>query len=241
VSQPPSILPLRFRNVSLRAGDDLLIDALSLDIDAGPRTVIMGPNGAGKSLFLRLAHGLIRPTQGEVSWRGRDGLGPTRGQAMVFSRPVMLRRSARANIELALALSGRPTSEATDRTDTALALTGLEALAGRQATSLSTGEQQRLALARAWALSPQVLLLDEPTSNLDPAAAHAVENLIRQFSESGMKVIMTTHDLIQARRLGEDILLLHHGRLVERAAADAFFSAPQSDVARAFVTGTLTW
>lgn len=230
-----SILPLVFEDVSLTADGRALVEGLSLTIGAGDRTVIMGPNGAGKSLFLRLAHGLIPPGQGQVRWGG-TAAGAGR-QAMVFSRPVVLRRSVRANIALALRLAGK---QAGSRVDAALSLTGLETLAGRQAPSLSTGEQQRLALARAWALGPEVLFLDEPTSNLDPAAAHAVESLITRFSEDGMKIIMTTHDLGQARRLGQDILLLHHGRLVERGGAD-LLDAPETDVGRAFVAGELTW
>ncbi len=237
----PPILPLAFEDVALAVGDKQLIDSLTFSIDAGPRTVILGPNGAGKSLVLRLAHGLIQPTAGQVRWRGPGKAEMPGARGMVFSRPVLLRRSAASNIRFALNLAGIRGAEADARTADALDLTGLGGFAGRAAGSLSTGEQQRLAIARAWAPAPQVLMLDEPTANLDPAAADAVEQIIRDIGAAGAKVIMTTHDLGLARRLGEDILLLHHGRLVERAAADHLFDRPSTDVARDFLAGRLTW
>ena len=232
------LLPLVFDEVVVAAGAARLIDGLSFTIEAGARTVILGPNGAGKSLLLRLAHGLVQPTAGQVRWR-TDAAPGMRG--MVFSRPVMLRRSAAGNIHYALSLAGVRGNQAEDRVAAALNLTGLGKLAGRAAQTLSTGEQQRLAIARAWAPAPQVLLLDEPTANLDPAAADAIEKIIHDIAAEGVKIIMTTHDLGLARRLGEDILLLHHGTLVERAPAERLFDAPESDVARDFLAGRLTW
>ena len=237
----PSILPLRLDGVSLDAGGKRLIDDVSLRLAAGPRTVILGPNGAGKSLLMRLCHGLIAPSAGRIVWDGPDAPRARKRQAMVFQRPVMLRRSALANVVYALKVQGTPRGERAGRAMAALTRTGLAALAGQPAHSLSGGEQQRLALARAWATAPEVLFLDEPTASLDPAATRAVEDIIGQMHEAGTKVVMTTHDLGQARRLADEILFLHRGRLIEHGPAEAFFTQPRTPEAAAFLEGDLTW
>jgi tungstate transport system ATP-binding protein len=237
----PSILPLRLDSVCYEVPGRRLIDGLSFTIEAGGRTVILGPNGAGKSLTLRLCHGLIRPTAGRVEWLGPGSDRYLRRQAMVFQRPLMLRRSTRANLTHALALAGRPRSERDDLAMAALRRFGLEALADSPARVLSGGEQQRVAMARAWALRPQILFLDEPCASLDPAATAAIEDMIRAFHSEGITVVMTTHDMGQARRLADDVLFLHGGRLVERTPADTFFDAPQTEIATAFVRGELLW
>ncbi len=234
-----SILPGGLQSVTFEIGGQRLIDDLDLIFDKGPLTIILGPNGAGKSLTLRLAHGLLTPTGGRVLWKG--GGNARHRQAMVFQRPVLLRRSAVGNIDLALKLRGVPPAEREKRRQKVMVLTGLSELAERQARVLSVGEQQRLALARAWAIRPEVLFLDEPTANLDPTATRAVETIVTAIHESGAKVIMTTHDLAQARRLAEEVVFLHRGRLVERAPAEQFFEAPKTPLARAFLDGELIW
>jgi tungstate transport system ATP-binding protein len=236
-----SILSLRLDDVGYSAGGKELIEHVSFEIAAGPRTVMLGPNGAGKSLILRLCHGLIRPTSGRVLWLGPDGSHPRLHQAMVFQRPVMLRRSAAANIDYALSFRRLSPVERRRRRDEVLAAAGLADLAGVAARVLSIGEQQRLALARAWALQPQVLFLDEPTASLDPAATRAVEEIVRRIQGSGAKVVMTTHDLAQARRLADEVIFLHRGRLVEHAPAKRFFESPDTREAQAFVKGELLW
>jgi tungstate transport system ATP-binding protein len=160
---------------------------------------------------------------------------------MVFQRPVMLRRSALANVEYALKLRGMHRKARHDRAREMLARTGLGALARMPARALSGGEQQRLALARAWAIEPEILFLDEPTANLDPAAVRMVEEIIGAIHAAGTKIVMTTHDLAQARRLADEIIFLHRGRVVERREADSFFSRPETEAARAFVEGRLHW
>ena len=160
---------------------------------------------------------------------------------MVFERPVLLRRSAAANVEYALSLARVPRGERSRRVAEVLARTGLAPLADRRARVLSAGERQRLSLARAWALEPEILFLDEPTAALDPAATAAIERLIRTISESGTKIVMTTHDLGQARRLAGDVVFLAAGRLIERAPAPGFFDSPSTDEARAFLKGELLW
>jgi tungstate transport system ATP-binding protein len=181
-------------------------------------------------------HGLLAPTHGRIVWNA-DKPGPR--QAMVFQRPVMLRRSALANVAYALKIA-RVENAARLALD-ALKEVGLAHLAHRPARVLSGGEQQRLALARAWALHPEVLFLDEPTASLDPSATREVEAIIRAFDASGTKIVMATHNLGQARRLGDEVLFIHQGRLVERAPVDRFFRQPASAEAAAFIKGELPW
>jgi tungstate transport system ATP-binding protein len=236
-----AILPLIVHDLSYEIGGKRLLDNISFRTDAGPRTVVLGPNGAGKSLLLRLCHGLLQPSAGTIAWAGAPLAMARRCQAMVFQRPVLLRRSTAANIAYVLRLQGIPPRQRWARLTEALEQAGLLPLAARPARVLSGGEQQRLALARAWVLKPQVLFLDEPTTSLDPAATRAVEALLEHIHRSGTKIIMTTHDLGQARRLADEVLFLHHGRLVEYALAPAFFSNPQSKEAAAFLEGKLLW
>jgi len=242
-SQRPAsgILPLRLDGVAFSAGAQVLIGGLSFELGAGPRTVVLGPNGSGKSLLLRLCHGLIAPTEGAVRWLGPEAGSARERQAMVLQRPVLLRRSALANVTYGLSLRRIPRRERRERALEALRLSGLAPLAQRPARVLSGGEQQRLALARAWALRPEVLFLDEPTASLDPAAVRAVEAVIAAIHAAGSKIVMTTHDLGQARRLADEVLFLHRGRLLEHAPAERFFAAPGSAEARAFLRGELLW
>jgi tungstate transport system ATP-binding protein len=223
------ILPLRLEGVTYRD----IIKPLSLELAAGPSTIILGANGAGKSVLMRLMHGLLQPNTGTISWSSAGR------QAMVFQRPVMLRRSALANVAYALEVSG--TAQAEKIALEALEEVGLAHVARRPARVLSGGEQQRLALARAWALHPEVLFLDEPTANLDPGATREIETLIKAFDAAGTKIVMSTHSLGQARRLGDEVIFLHQGRVAERAPIDHFFPQPASPEAAAFVKGELPW
>jgi tungstate transport system ATP-binding protein len=236
-----TLFPLKLREVCFEAGGKHLIDHISCACDGRPCTVVLGPNGAGKSLLLRLCHGLIRASSGSIRWNGMEVDAARRSQAMVLQRPVLLRRSVAANISYALGVRGVPRRQRQSLASEALAQAGLLDLAARPARVLSGGEQQRLALARAWALKPQVLLLDEPTANLDPAATQAVETLLAQVYKAGTRIIMTTHDLGQARRLADEVLFLYRGRLLEHGPASEFFSTPQSKEAEAFLEGRLLW
>ena len=233
------MLPLVLDRVHYVADGRTIIERVSVEVEAGPRTIILGPNGAGKSVLMRLCHGLLTPTAGRVEWRGtRNG---RERQAMVFQRPVMLRRSALANIAYGLKLAGVSPRERELRARDVLEAVGLAGIADRPARVLSGGEQQRLAVARAWALGPEVLFLDEPTANLDPGATRDIETLIGQIRAGGTKIVMTTHNLGQAKRLGDEILFLDRGRLVERASVDQFFTKPASAEADAFIRGELPW
>lgn len=236
-----SILPLKLDRVGVDIDGTRLLDDITLSIEAGPRTVILGPNGAGKSLLLRLCHGLVGPSKGTVRWRGGDARQARRRQAMVFQKPVMLRRSLRANVLYGLKLQGFPPDQRQQRVDEALERTGLTNRADQRAVSLSAGEQQRLALARAWALAPEILFLDEPTASLDPGATAAVEAIVNQIHGAGTKIVMTTHDLGQAKRLADEVIFLQGGKVAERTVARAFFEGPKSEAGRAFLGGELMW
>jgi tungstate transport system ATP-binding protein len=233
------MLPLVLDQICYAVDGKSIIDRVSMEIADGPRTVILGPNGAGKSVLMRLCHGLLAPTSGNISWRGPAG---GRGrQAMVFQRPVMLRRSAYANVVYGLELAGVSSRERALRARDVLEAVGLADVADHPARVLSGGEQQRVALARAWALGPEVLFLDEPTANLDPGATRDVESLVGQIRASGTKIVMSTHNLGQAKRLGDEILFLSQGRLVERTPVERFFTKPASAEADAFIRGELPW
>jgi tungstate transport system ATP-binding protein len=237
----PEVLPLQVNSLSFEAaGKSLLVD-VSFSLHAGRPTCVVGPNGAGKSLLLRLCHGLLTPSGGSVHWAGGTADQHRRAQAMVFQRPVLLRRSVRANVEHALASRNISRDERIDRTDAVLERTGLLELAEQNARVLSGGEQQRLALARVWALKPRVLFLDEPTAHLDPAATASVEEIIKDIDSEGVRILMVSHDLGQVRRIAEDVLFLHNGCLVAHALVPDFLDAPESELATAFVEGRLLW
>jgi len=235
-----SILPLTVEAAAFSGDGKLLVEPNSFTIPAGGLTVLLGPNGAGKSLTLRLCHGLLTPSRGAVRWAA-GAEGRAKRHAMVFQKPIMLRRSVEANIAHALAAAGASGAERKARAAQALQRFGLAERASQPARLLSGGEQQRLAIARAWALRPELLFLDEPTSQLDPAATRQIEELLSGLVAEGITVMMSTHDLGQARRLADRVLFLHRGRLVEDAPGKDFFAGPQSAEARAFLAGELLW
>ena len=234
------ILPLQVDGLSFRAGSVEVLSDVSFRIEPGTRTMVLGPNGAGKSVLLRLLHGLLMPTAGKVIWSAGDA---AHAQAMVFQRPVMMRRTVCENIEFALYLNSINGVNSARRSAALAALeqVGLAHLADRHARLCSGGEQQRVALARAWALKPQVLFLDEPTASLDPAATRAIEEAIAAMHRDGSTIIMTTHDLGQAKRLADRVLFLNHGCLLGDAPAQEFFQQPGSPEAVAFIKGELLW
>jgi tungstate transport system ATP-binding protein len=233
-----SILPLSLDGVALEIDGRLLLAVERAEIRKGRRTVVLGPNGAGKTLFLKLCHGLIRPTAGRIAFAGDHA---DRRHAMVFQKPVMLRRSVEANLTHALGLAGLGFFERRRRATEVLATFGLADLARRPARVLSGGEQQRLAIARAASVDPELLFLDEPASALDPSATRRIEDLLGELHAGGLTWVMTTHDLAQARRLADDVLFFHGGRLLEAAPAETFFTAPGTEEARAFLESRLFW
>jgi tungstate transport system ATP-binding protein len=240
---PVTDLPLVFADVGILAGEVPILSRMSLTFDAGAPTILIGPNGAGKTTLLRAAMGLIPVSSGRITWGGKDlggreNASPDR-RAIMFQRPVMLRRSVAGNIRYALKAGNAPRASLAERTSHLLKVVGLEPLAQRPARRLSGGEQQRVALARALARDPAILFLDEPTASLDPHATKAIEDLVRDVATNGVKVVMSTHDLGQAKRLAGDIVLLHRGQLIEHTPAADFFDAPRTPEARRFIAGEL--
>jgi len=238
VRGPTDDLPIVFSEVHINSGAVTVLDRVSITIAPGAPTVVIGPNGSGKTTLLRAAMGLIPVSSGKITWGALEQSPPTQ-RAIVFQRPVMLRRSAADNIRYGLEMAGVPRAERDRRIDELLSLVGLSGLEHRPARRLSGGEQQRLALARALARNPAVLFLDEPTASLDPAATKAIEDIVRNVSAGGVKVVMATHDLGEAKRLAGEIVLLHRGRVIEVGPAEKLISNPTTDAARRFIAGEL--
>ena len=230
-----SILPLTLRDLTLIGGGEALLDAITLTLGHSGCTVVMGANGAGKSLFLKLIHGLIPATSGQVDWNGRTADKTTHRQALVFQKPVLLRRSVAANVDFVLKVRGKDRS----RCDALVEQVGLTHKAKQPARLLSGGESQRLALARALATDPEVLLLDEPTASLDPASIVAIEDIVSLARDNGTRIIFVTHDIGQARRMADDVVFLHRGKLMEHCPARRFFDRPETQAARDYLNGKI--
>jgi tungstate transport system ATP-binding protein len=235
-----AILPIRGNGLVFERGGRRLLDDIDIEIGGSGTLVLIGPNGAGKSLLVRVLAGLVTPTAGEVTWAGAV---PDRRRAprigFVFQRPVHLRRSALANVEYALAVARVARSERGRRAHAALQRARLAHLAHSPARALSGGEQQLLSIARALATGPDVLMLDEPTSNLDPSATIEIERLVGAVRSEGTRVVLITHDLGQARRLADEVAFLHRGRIMERTPSAAFLMQPATAEAQAFLRGEI--
>ncbi len=217
------------------------VDALrdvSLRLHRGERLALVGANGSGKTTLLRLLHGLV-PCSSGSRVLAADASPPV--AAMLFQRPFVLSLSVRQNLGVALWLRGVPRAERGARADGALRRVGLEGLARRPARDLSGGQQQRLALARAWALRPDLLLLDEPTASLDPSAKREVESLIEAIADDGVSLVMSTHNLGQAKRLAQRVVYLEAGRVVVDLPVNEFFNSRLPPVAAQFLKGELPW
>ena len=234
-SSVAAILPLSVRDLVLRFGDTTVLDGLCLDLAPAGCTMIMGPNGSGKSLLLKSLHGLIEPTSGRIDWAGQSPSEVTVRQALVFQKPVLLRRSVSANIDFVLKARGKDRKAR----DALLEHVGLSHKAKQPARLLSGGEAQRLALARALATDPEVLFLDEPTASLDPASVLAIERIVGEACSRGVRAIFVTHDMGQARRMADDVVFLHRGRIAEHTPAQKFFPEPSSQAARDYLNGRI--
>ena len=235
----PAAEPLvLLEQAGVRFGDVQALRGVGLTLRRGDRLALVGANGSGKTTLLRLLHGLV-PFEGRRDVVAIDGRAPV--VAMLFQRPFLLSLSVRWNVLLGLWLHGVPRAQRDRRCQRALQRVGLDALAGRSARSLSGGQQQRLALARAWALEPDILLLDEPTANLDPSAKREVERLIGALADDGVTVVMSTHNLGQAKRLATRVAYLEAGRLVVELPVDRFFNDVLPPEAALFLKGELPW
>lgn len=233
------LLPLVARGLQFGIDGRQIIKDMSFWIGSSGRTVILGPNGAGKSVMLRLCHGLLKPTGGEIRWGDLSVARAREQQAMAAQHPVLLRRTVTGNLLHVLRVKGIPQADRQALVDAALQQAGLADLGSRAARTLSGGQQQRLAIARAFVLKPAVLLLDEPTANLDPAGVRGVEELIGAIGAAGTKIMMSTHDIAQAKRLAADVMFLNDGHLLEHAPAAEFFAAPKHPAAARFLAGEL--
>ena len=231
---------VELHDCALHFGDTQALAPVTLQLRRGECVVLVGANGSGKTTLLRLLHGQLRAQMSQGSRHAAPG--PVRGevaQAMVYQRPFLLRLSVWRNLLLALWLAGVPRRERAGRARQALQRVGLQAQHQRDARALSVGQQQRLALARAWAVRPQLLFLDEPTASLDPAARRDVEALIGEFAAEGMTVVLSTHNLAQARRLAQRVLCLDAGHVVADLPVQRFFEGPLPEAAARFVEGEL--
>ena len=233
------MFPLRISDLHFKPNGRAVLDGIDLELSGEGISVILGPNGTGKTLLLRLLAGLLVADSGTIAWGGAAQ--PDGRLAMVFQQPMLLRMSVFTNVEFALQPQALSAAQRRARVSEVLERVGLADRAKDCARLLSGGERQRLALARAWAMRPRLLLLDETTASLDPGATEAVERIIREIRTEGAKVLMTTHNLGQATRLADDIIFLAEGRVQEHVAAQRFFAHPQSPAARAFMQGELPW
>lgn len=233
------MFPVRMRGVRFEPNGRTVLDGVDLELGADGITLVLGPNGAGKSVLLRTLCGLIEPSAGTLEWA--DGPRPERGVMMVFQHPMMIRASVVENVSLGLKPLGVPRAERHRRAATILERVALADRAHDSARHLSGGEQQRLALARAWLTRPRLLLLDEPTASLDPSATAEVERIVREIRTDGTRIVMTTHNLGQATRLGDDVIFMSAGVVREHTAMRRFFSRPASEEARLFIQGELPW
>ncbi len=236
---PTADLPIGFENVTVAAGAVTILDRITLTLVSGPPTVLVGPNGSGKTTLLRAAMGLIDAIAGAHNM-GRTGRCPADAARHRVPAPGDAQAQCKRQYPLCFTRGRHPACR-TARVEIGelLGLVGLEHVTDRPARRLSGGEQQRLALARALARDPAVLFLDEPTASLDPAATKAIEDVIHAVSQRGIKVVMSTHDLGEARRLAGEIIMLHRGRVIETGPASSFFNTPQTGEAKTFIAGEL--
>jgi len=237
------MITLRLENLVRSISGRTLLDGVTLTFEPGRINLLLGPNGAGKTTLLRVCAGLDTPDGGTIHHQDEGGRQVGPGEVcstMVFQRPVLFNRSVRANIGYPLQVRGLPASEVSERIEEAMALASLAPLANRNARSLSGGEAQRLALARAFVMRPSLLLLDEPAANLDPESRWRVEKLVLAMREKfGTTVVMTTHDLLQARKMGEMVFFIERGRLSGPWPVRDFFHDPPHPAATRFISGVL--
>lgn len=233
-----ALFPLTVSDALVRRRGKTLIGPLDLVLGAQGVTIVIGPNGAGKTSLLKLLHGLLAPRRGRVDWAcGRAEA--QRRQAFVFQTPVMLRRPVLDNLTYPLRLSGVPRPEARARARDWCARVGLAEAETRPATVLSRGEQQKLALARALITGPELLFLDEPCASLDGGATREIEQILQEAAAGGLRIVMSTHDMGQARRLATEVLFILRGQVHERATGERFFKTPETARARAFLAGDI--
>ena len=231
-----SFLPLEIKNLNYSIGSKEILYNLNIKIISDRITVIMGPNGAGKSIFLKILNGIIRPTSGKILWNEKAEKSLVlNGQALVFQKPVLLRRSVEANLDFFDKLTNLNNYDKNQL----LKIVDLLDQKNQPARLLSLGEQQRLSLIRALLLRPRLIMLDEPTANLDPASTKIIEDIIISLKEFGIKIIFVTHNILQAKRLADEVIFFDKGKLIEHSNAKEFFSNSKSMIVNNYLNGIL--
>jgi len=230
-------LPIYIKDLSLILDERKILSSLNLSINSDDVTVIMGPNGAGKSIFLKILNGILTPTSGCITWNNKKQFSDTiNTQAFVFQKPILLRRSVIANLDYMDSVLGNKKKISKDRL---LEIVQLKKQKNQPARMLSLGEQQRLSLIRSLMLRPNLLLLDEPTANLDPASTKIIEDIILNLKMMGIKIIFVTHNILQAKRIADDIIFLNEGKMVEHLDKQEFFSNSKSIQVQNYLNGKL--
>jgi len=232
------ILPLTLDGVELRRAGRRILGPITLTLGGEGISIVLGPNGSGKTSLLRSMHGLERLSRGSLGWNRADDQVRAR-QAFVFQTPVLMRRSVIDNIAYPLRLDGVPAGRARRHAAELAEKIGLAVALDAPVQVLSGGERQKMALARALIRTPEVLFLDEPCASLDLASTAEIETILARARDAGTRIVMSTHNIGQARRLADDILFLDHGRLIEAGPSAAFFAGPQTPQARAHINGDL--
>jgi tungstate transport system ATP-binding protein len=226
-------------DTAYQVDETMLLGPIDLRYDKAGITAILGANGAGKSLFLSLCQGMIRPTSGSISWDGTPAHLERGRRGIVFQTPTIMRRSVFDNVAFALRAAREPSADMRAQVTAVLQRVNLAGKAHVPAAALSGGEGQRMALARAIVNRPEVLLLDEPSSNLDPASTRQLEQIVRSIADEGVTVFLATHDIGQAKRLARSILFMDKGRFTDAADAAEFFAGLTSDPADKYLKGVL--
>ena len=238
VSKKNTLMPIKIKNLNFEKGHRKLLSDISCEIKEKGITIILGPNGAGKTLLLKYLHGLISDSTSEITFANKNlNTNIRKQQSMVFQSPILLRRSIFKYILFALKQRTKIINK--EKIFKVLKKVDLLHLVNENAMLLSGGEKQRLSLARAIITMPKVLFLDEATSNLDPYSIQIIENIIKEVNKQGTKVIAVTHDLLQAKRLADDIIFINEGKMSEFTNAKIFFSKPKSREGKLFIAGKL--
>ena len=230
-------LPIYIKDLSLILDERKILSSLNLSINSDDVTVIMGPNGAGKSIFLKILNGILTPTSGFITWNNKKQFSDTLNtQAFVFQKPILLRRSVIANLDYMDSVLGYKKKISKDRL---LEIVQLKKQKNQPARMLSLGEQQRLSLVRSLMLRPNLLLLDAPTATLDPASTKIIEDIILNLKMMGIKIIFVTHNILQAKRIADEIIFLNEGKMVEHLNKQEFFSNSKSIEVQNYLNGIL--
>ena len=230
-------LPIYIKDLSLILDERKILSSLNFSINSDDVTVIMGPNGAGKSIFLKILNGILTPTSGCITWNNKKQFSDTLNtQAFVFQKPILLRRSVIANLDYMGFVLGYKKKISKDRL---LEIVQLQKQKNQPARMLSLGEQQRLSLVRSLMVRPNLLLLDEPTANLDPGSTKIIEDIVLNLKKMGIKIIFVTHNILQAKRIADDIIFLNKGKMVAHLGKKEFFSNSKSIEVQNYLNGIL--